>query len=155
MVGAYNKGPTTMNTEVLIALIAAIAAVIAAVAPKFLERKRDLEKKELQRYYMELQSCWDDLEFLLSVEEAQTVAVGEHCSTCHIERPTANFLDIPHIFAHSLRCVERRDILLSSVEEVVRKSAVECLLQSRSECVGTPTIRRTAILACMLCDVSV
>ena len=77
MVGAYNKGPTTMNTEVLIALIAAIAAVIAAVAPKFLERKRDLEKKELQRYYMELQSCWDDLEFLLSVEEEHVSIHGQ------------------------------------------------------------------------------
>ena len=76
MVGAYNKGPTTMNTEVLIALIAAIAAVIAAVAPKFLERQRALEK-ELQRYYMEFQSCWDDLEFLLSVEEEHVSIHGQ------------------------------------------------------------------------------
>ena len=95
------------------------------------------------------------LQLLLAVEEAQTVAVGEHSRTRHVERPSTNLLYISHILAHSLRRVERRDVLLSSVEEVVRESAVECLLKRRCERIATLSERRTAEFVAMLRDVGI
>ena len=62
------------------------------------------------------------------IDEAQSVAIGKGCRTCHVERVTTQLLDGTHKFTHRLGSVGRKDVRLTAVQEIGCEATIERLL---------------------------
>ena len=95
------------------------------------------------------------LQLALVVDEAQAVAIAEGFSPSHVERVTAQFLDLAHKLTHGFGRVGREDVGLTAMQEVGGEATVERLLQIGREGISAMAARGPAILGWMLGNNSV
>ena len=97
----------------------------------------------------------EPLQLTVLIDKAQTVTIGKGCRPCHIERVTSHLLDRAHILPHRLRSIRRKDVGLSSMQEIGSKPTVERLVQIGCKRIGTMSLGGTTVLTGMSGDKSV
>ena len=87
----------------------------------------------------------------LSVNEAQTVAIGETCRRRNIERVATYFLYLANILSQCFRRVGREDALLASIGKIMGISTIESLVKVGCEAAFHSSKRCTSELVGVLC----
>ncbi|CUP74331.1 Uncharacterised protein [Segatella copri] len=81
------------------------------------------------------------------IDKTQSIAIFKAGYCGYVERNVATyFLNLPHKLADSFRCIERSNIRLSPIQEIMGKATIESLLQIRCKIILNMSHRCTAIL---------
>ena len=81
------------------------------------------------------------------IDKTQSIAIFKAGYCGNVERNVATYLlNLTHKLADSFRRIERRDIRLAPIQEIMGKATIESLLQIRCKIILNMSHRCTAIL---------